>query len=343
MKSHRSIPHPIQLLLRLTLLAVATTLPVFGAEDRPASGTANLHLLELKSAGKARAGEKSTDATRGDEGSDTWLADASLGALDLARDVQARVVNLGWTGRRGTRLLVLPPPAAAPDVLTEAREDLMVMSRILSKAIRDDQGGSKDWFDMGLVVRPGAQPYDAMLLDGYGAVFFLNTAFPLVAPESKAADSTDATLERDTTWERTRRELAGDGPETDSGTDALALHERLQFLTPGWESYDADKVARLRESLINALRQGTNLRHLQARDWVTVVVSGPAPAPQGQSRQKKTRKPADEIGAGSLLTFRVSKGVLDDVAAGRLSADEFAKRVETAERLETLPPQARRF
>ncbi|MCW5559586.1 MAG: hypothetical protein KIT22_17355 [Verrucomicrobiae bacterium] len=295
------------------------------------------------------------------EGSLDLVENTRNPATDL-RNLQLKLENLEWQSHGGgpSRQLIVPVASATPEVLDEAREDLAVMSRILTRATNPEAASTKEWFNVIRVIRLAEREHDAIFLDGYGALFFLDTAFPLIAPPSDAPAPTDAKPERDTPWERTRRELAGEAPEAEEGRDALALHERIHFWGVRVEPYDADKVADLRNSLIEALQQVSNIRALKPEDWVTVVVTGPAPVVLGGAKQKKgvsevilgdlpTTPKGSRLGAGgrSLLSFRVRKSAADDLAAGRITAEDFAKRVEITERLEPAaskaPAKARRF
>jgi len=332
----KNTPHPAACAAGSLLLCLIATGIAFGDDRAEPPSKVRARAVEVEPVEIAPPPEPSP------------LEEAQIVVSDLVRDAQLTISNLEWPLRAGAsaRQLILSAPSATPEALTETREDLAVMSRILSRAANPDAARPKGWFDSGRVLRLEGREYDAILLDGYGALFFLGADFPLVPSPSGAPASSDAKPERDTTWERTRRELAGNAPGISPGEDALALHERVFSWTPSVEPYDPGKVAHLRESLNEALQQAANIRALKPEDWVTVVVTGPAPAAPGSVKPKKAEgrpgatPPAPGTGGRSLLTFRVRKSAADDLSAGRITAEDFAKRVEIAERLEPAVTQA---
>jgi hypothetical protein len=176
----------------------------------------------------------------------------------------------------------------------------------------------------------------SMYLDNYGALFFLNVSFPVVAPPEKHQDEKPVA---DSAWEDARQELYG---------------QRLQANAPGEpaEEFSQEKVAKLKEILLEALKNATNIRDLKPDEFVTLWVSGGISGAMGRYRVVKHKGtldgngvPADEapmparpdrvdaIEAGprhaarrTILTIRVSKAEIDAYAKGKTSAEDFAKR-----------------
>src|SRR5581483_928642 len=105
--------------------------------------------------------------------------------------------------------LVIQTSESDPKTQTALDEDLAVMSHLLNKAIEDLPGGPRHAGKvMGIDVffAPGGSPLRSLYLDNYGAVFFLNVNFPLVAPAEKRPEEKPA---GDSVWEEAREELYG--------------------------------------------------------------------------------------------------------------------------------------
>ena len=171
---------------------------------------------------------------------------------------------------------------------------------------------------------------DAYYLDGFGALFLLRVDFPLAAPvEAKAEEGPAAT---DRTWEATRRELregtAGDPPIWDV-LGARAFHGEFP-------EYDGGRVGELRGALVQSLRHASNLAVLKPEETVAVTVFGPPAGREDRPVKAGKRRgtgagagdgPEDDAAKGTTLTLRARKADIDAFAGGKLTPEEFAKRV----------------
>jgi len=184
---------------------------------------------------------------------------------------------------------------------------------------------------------PGSGSIRNLYLEGYGALFLLNVNFPLLPPPEKV-DATKEKSETDSTWEETRQELYG---QSDAWAQA---GKALKFgLSPGTQQeYDKDKVEELKESLLEALKNATNIRNLKPDETLTVCVFGgasagprkartvrasPKPAPDAPEEEVFVSIRDDGVPArGTIMTIRVKKSDADGFAKGELNADEFRKR-----------------
>jgi len=209
-------------------------------------------------------------------------------------------------------------------------EDLTVMSHILDKALEEklsNQPRARKAMGIDVVFSSSSSPIRSLYLEGYGAVFFLNVSFPFLAPPK--AEPKKEQAETSSTWEEARQELYGQ-----RGEPKLSA-------APG-EEYDQEKVDKLKDSILESLNNGSNIRDLKADDSITVCVFGvagrsgkvqstarrtPAPTPLanyayafGDSKGGRTR--------GTVLTVRVRKSDAEAFAKGKLDLDEFRKKAK---------------
>ena len=171
----------------------------------------------------------------------------------------------------------------------------------------------------------GSGPACNLYLDGYGALFFVGVNFPLVAPAAKSDDEKPA---GDSTWEEAKQELYGGGPGA-----------RAPF--PPAEEFSQDKVNKLKTTLLDALKNASNIRGLRPEEFVTICVLGGA-GPAGPRPKHVARAGAGGGGGGfgngfgfaysgtpsrgTIMTIRVKKSDVDSFAKGKVSPEEFQKR-----------------
>jgi len=105
------------------------------------------------------------------------------------------------------------------------------------------------------------------------------------------------------------------------------------------EEFDAGRVEKLKESLLEALRNATHIRALKPDDFITLVVQG---ADIARAEVKRFRadgnNKADSNRAGytvvrkgggggqSVMTIRLKKADADACAQGKLTPDDFRKK-----------------
>jgi len=195
-----------------------------------------------------------------------------------------------------------------------------VMSHLLNKALEELPGGpgnGKKVMGIDVFFSPYGSPLRTLYLDNYGAVFFLNVNFPLIAPAEKHPEEKPT---GDTAWEEARQEVYG----------KRFPNEELA------EQYSQEKVDRLKDTLYEALKNATNIRGLKPEEFVTLWVCG------GNSNGPryhvvKNGQPgnggmnvigADQLISGgrrTILTIRARKSEIDDYAKGKVSPEEFQK------------------
>lgn len=237
-------------------------------------------------------------------------------------------------GLRG-KTLVVRSSAMDEKASGALEEDLGIMSRVLEKALGPRGDVSPGRKAMGIDVfsfNERKSPRN-LYLEGYGALFMLNVAMPLVPPQKPDEDAKPKEPVS-SSWEEARSEIYGrEGGNDLSEENAL----RKAYANQKPRRYDAKKVEALKDSLLDALKDATHIRNLKAEDWVTVVVNGA----QGAVKQVKRIAPKPpggpviehmEIFASgdsqpeSAMTLRAKKADIDAFAKGSLSAEEFRKK-----------------
>ena len=278
-------------------------------------------------------------------------AEVARAQADIARAArQAKrhfeEIRVGFSGAQSDRQLVLPSDDASSESISGLREELAIMARLFAKAA-DPENGKRSAFrvDLWQFGLGKGRDLDALYLDGYGAVFLLAVDFPLVGAP-KAAEKQDAAKpDRDAAWERARRELTG---KADDLSDDLERYD-----DPEPVKYDADKVAGLRKRLAETFRHAANLKSVKDGEQIVVQVMGKASRhTSGNLPPKMDALLARRYGldptaptsstdgpVSAILTLRAKKSDVDAFAAGRLSAEEFAKKITTSTREENAPAQ----
>jgi hypothetical protein len=221
-----------------------------------------------------------------------------------------------------SRALIVRTSDSDPKSQVALEEDLGVMSHLLNKALEDLPGGpghGNKVLGIDVFFTPGSEPLRTLYLDNYGALFFLNVNFPLLAPtEKRAAEEKPA---GGTAWEEAWQELYGQRSAGAMGEPA--------------EDYNPEKVEKLKDTLFEALKNATNIRGLKPDEFVTIWVCGGSRAGNGRFKAVKGKEGAAVITADHListakrtiLTIRARKTDIDQYAKGKIGADDFRKRV----------------
>jgi hypothetical protein len=204
---------------------------------------------------------------------------------------------------------------------------MAVMGLILDKALQEDAGRKSGRSAMGIDVlfAPGSGPMKNLYLEGYGAVFFKRVPFPLMASPVKAETENQETS-TDSTWETAKQELYGH-----PGEDQVLAREE----------FDEERVTQLRRTLLESLKNATNIRDLKPAESVTVCVTGGASAVTVKSTRTarfSARTPGRGHVAvfgtspmqGTILTLTAKKSDIDAYAKGRLNLEDFTKRTRMA-------------
>ncbi|MBM3832209.1 MAG: hypothetical protein FJ403_02810 [Verrucomicrobia bacterium] len=230
-----------------------------------------------------------------------------------------------------------------PKTVSAIEEDLSVMSRIIAKTVKEKDDDAVTAMGMKIRSLPASGAQN-LYLDGYGALLLFNVRFPLVEP-AEAPEKETAKDAPDSTWEQAKRELYG--------PRELPASARVWTSHQAREEFDATKVTKLKESILKALKDGTNIRNLKPNEFITVVVSGPdygvtrrvsrivrsgkddstpnLPAINAYALASPNRWAVAAPGGGnSVMTLRAKKSDTDAFAKGSLTFDEFQKKVSIA-------------
>ena len=225
----------------------------------------------------------------------------------------------------GSRTLVVRTGQGDVKAQSGLEEDLAVMSHLLDKALEEVPGAQRNGNRaMGIDVffSPGASPVKSLYIDGYGALFLLKVQFPLLAPSEKHPEEK---VNADSAWEEARQELYGQRQGNAPGEPA--------------EEFSEEKVDRLKETLFETIKNASNIRGLQAGDFVTICVSGGSSS-GGRARKVRTTSPGmaggaidittstESAGSRSFLTLRARKADIDRLSKGQLSLGDFQKQAQ---------------
>jgi len=144
--------------------------------------------------------------------------------------------------------------------LAAMQEDLNIMGHILEKAVHHtDQDESHQAMGIQVFSAGSSGSPKFLQIEGYGALFMLNVNFPLLGPPAKPAPE-KAKAPTNSSWDEAKRELYG---HTDGEGDQPPAHEE----------FDYKRVEKLESSVLEALKNAANMRHLPDGEGVTVVVT----------------------------------------------------------------------
>ena len=259
-----------------------------------------------------------------------------------------RAIAVAGGARKGSagRALIIPKDASDVKALAEVEEDMNVMAHILDKAISDEKKSGRA---MGIPVYGrfgwggGTSPQN-LFIEGSGALFFLNVNDPL-QPAPDKDSSAEAKEKPASEWETAKKEMTA--PRTGSADNFFAYGDSFSHAFV-WEDgsstpYDAGKVEDLKADLIPALKNVANIRRLKSDDTVTVVVIGTSALPAGRTIKAKPddkgawrrqeellvidAKSGERAPAPAKLVLRVKKSDADAFQNGKLSVDDFKKKV----------------
>lgn len=239
--------------------------------------------------------------------------------------------------RGAVPVLVIPARELDGEAFGRIVEDLTIMSRIIEKNLRNapeltnlavvnelQQIYGQDIFSRSeptgpRILRSSQGRPKPMYIGGYGVVFSLEVAFPLLPPpEAPEQDKTPG--QTDEVWARTQRELLA--PQA-----ALRTHH-----APQGQPYRREAVQSLRNTLTTVLKHATNIRDLGPESWLAILVQGPSPTVQDQPQDALYGQQVSLIGAPAggktLLTLRARKADIDQYAEGRLDETQFQQRVQ---------------
>jgi hypothetical protein len=251
------------------------------------------------------------------------------------------------------RSLVIRSSEMDPKEQASLEEDLMIMSHVLEKALSSAIGSQKQpssYLGVDVAFGPGSSSIRGFYLEGYGAVFTVKVGIPLVAPVKNEMEKQKPASE--SAWDEARQEVYGGRMEPKS------VYVRI-------ENYDEKKVNDLRNTLLETLKNASNIRGLKADDLVTVcVLGGPGAggwdSAAGREELEKLQRQLNDLRTrytdtwptvlntrerikaleaqlatnegsqpvSTTLTIRVKKSDVDSFAKDKLNLDDFRKKAK---------------
>jgi hypothetical protein len=249
----------------------------------------------------------------------------------------AEIVDLAFIGSgdeapSAELALVIPDKEIDLAATNQAIEDLGIMSRIIEKNVLTPysvrQAGWREVFVGGYgspdvvgprTLFPSGGRIKPLYIAGYGATFFIQVDFPLLAPPEKPQEPA-ASSQEDLVWAQTKQSLL------DSRRTGTVVTGK-----PAGQPYNQAKVEGFRKSLIALMKHAANIRTLAANERLTLVVQGPAPATATPGPSTRTGLVLPAIGVSSgrnVMTLRATKADVDAYAKGQLSPEQFEQRVQ---------------
>ena len=240
-------------------------------------------------------------------------------------------------------VLVVPTPDLPADNVVELTEDMTVMCRIFDKALLPSRvsvstsDGVRSRILQYLTTGVDKQTAQGLYLDGYGALFFLDTDYPLAPPQEQGQADAEPQEPTDSVWAQTIAEMTGQ--QSDEGRTA--------------QTYDPQKVETLKRTLTKTLAHAANIRLRGPQEFITLVVGaldgdraalhtlyGARTRGRGMSRTSSSRggrssgwrSPATSgtrSAPAALMVMRVTKADVDAFAKGRLTLPQFTDKVQT--------------
>jgi hypothetical protein len=199
------------------------------------------------------------------------------------------------------------------------------MGKLVNDAVADQREDAAVHRAMGIVVNwlPGGATADNLYIAGHGAVVQSSGRYPLEPPKQEET-AKPAETPKNSAWESARRELFGREIE----------EAEVVFPPERREEYDAERVENLKKNLLKALANASNFRRLGGDETVTAVVRSRT-NPRSQvfmfrSHDSVAKTPATSNETDATMTIRIKKSDADDLAAGKITEDEFRKRAKLA-------------
>jgi hypothetical protein len=247
----------------------------------------------------------------------------------------------------------------SPKTSDEIAQDMQTLSYLLARNLERASADDSADYRLGIPMLLGGEGRSAQAsyVEGFGELFKVNVRFPVVAPSGEETSSPKAGGASE--WEEAKRAVSGS--QSPFGVSPGAW-EGNRFATG--EPYDAKLVVTLKQRILETLKNASNLRHLDPRDWIVVTVVG---APNAGSMARKSNQPgapAEEAfraryglaaspagGVGgepdsaraTIITVRVRLGTAQAYASEKLSDEQFAKQAEVATYLGPVSPGNRLF
>jgi hypothetical protein len=207
--------------------------------------------------------------------------DAALEIITVEEAAQAKLEakrldellgTLGATTTTGENALtqVIPSGQINTEELLKINEDMNIMTKILEGNL--EQAGINILNGIGytsFMTSSRLKPIQRLYLQGYGALFMANVDFPLSAPPDANAQKDQTTKDNtDRVWEQTRQQIYQ--PQT------AVISRRFNNASPSATEvqYDAQKVEKLKTTLIQSLKHASNIRVLKADESMILSITG---------------------------------------------------------------------
>lgn len=233
----------------------------------------------------------------------------------------------------GELALVVPDREMDLAATNQVIEDLGIMSRIIEKSVLTPYGvrqsGWREVFVGGYgspgtygprALFPSGGRTKPLYIAGYGATFFIQVDFPLLAPPEQKQEQ-PAPSQEDPVWAQTKQSLL------DSRATGAATTEKSAA-----QPFNQARLEGFRRSLIATMKHATNIRALGASEGLTFVVQGPAPSTAAAGQNARTRVVLPMVGGipsgRSVMTLRTTKADVDAYGKGQLSPEQFEQRVQ---------------
>jgi len=233
--------------------------------------------------------------------------------------------------RTGRKVFVIPATEIKTEDYLAIEQDMHVMSLIFDRALRKPQmiGGVftvlEDFFGR------DSHLTEAIYLDGYGALFFMEVNFVLLGPTEPQKEKQPKEDEEhvDQIWKRAEQELYS--PQD------LNVNRR----TGSAREYDSEKVENLKNTLITVLKHAANIQALKSDELVVLTIFGkasqsgrtigrPSRSSRSRSTYDRSRTAVDKTGTFSttVVTIRTKKSDINAFSKGELDFDQFREHTQ---------------
>ncbi len=237
-------------------------------------------------------------------------------------------ISLSTSSRENqSRVLVVPMAKTTPEQLASLTEDLDIMAMVFDKKLKD---AGIDIERRSSLFAPYANRAGVLHLEGYGPIFMLRVNFPLAPPpETESTEGTDGPA-GDPLWQQMKYQRNFG----DAGWPSMVWGRSDTKVVP----YEAEKVEKLKKTLIEAMAHASNIRNLGPEEKLTITIQGAQPH-LGKSDIARTeavtyrgnvlhRTWAHGTWSPNVLTIRAAKADIDGFAKGKINSDKFAEKVE---------------
>jgi len=266
-------------------------------------------------------------------------------ALDIVQELYATKSSYAEA------VLVIPAAEMKPEDLLAIMEDMNIMARIFDKQLAKAHliqsreysrfyrwaESTQSWGTLNnLFSKREGLATETIYLEDFGAIFLMKVDFPLVPPPK--VEEKEAEEPTDRIWAQTKQEIyMPDAVKKSKGA-------------PPAEAYDAEKVEKLKRTLISALKHASNIRALKQEQWVILTMIGWSGRPRGISGRagqncwachaldqggalaEKVNYKSFPTGMGfclpAVLTICAKKSDIDAFAKGELKYEEFRQRTK---------------